>query len=255
MPLVNFFGGSAIHLDIDVTITPGSVEQARASARKYSRAGFSRFKIKVGATDLDDDARRVRAVAEVASGAQIILDGNTAYKPIEAVALLDALGSARSTVILFEQPVPRDDLEGLAEVEAKSGIIVAADESLRSGDDFQAILKTGGISAINLKTAKLGLLTAWDLLVAARGAGLFIMVGGMVETAISMSASACLAAGVGGVSYADLDTPLFLGAHPVKSSISPWGPRLDFSAIKAGHGADWCGPFPENVAPIEQLLD
>lgn len=234
--LRSFFGGAEESLSIDVTITTGTPEQARASAERFSRQGFSLLKVKIGGADLDQDISRLREILKAAQGARLILDGNTAFSASSALALLDELGKERSRIVLFEQPTPAADLEGLAEVERKSGILVAADESLRSRSDFEKIVRLGGVSVVNLKTAKLGVLAAWDLLVAAKAAGLGIMMGGMVETEISMTTSACLAAGVGGVEFVDLDTPLFLGERPTRGAVTPWGPILDLLPISLGHG-------------------
>ena len=89
---------------------------------------------------------------------------------------------------------------------------------------------------MNIKTAKLGLVAGCDVLVAAKAAGLELMVGGMVETELSMTASACLAAGVGGVAFVDLDTPLFMGKRPLVGGFSQAGPGLSFEGIGFGHG-------------------
>jgi L-alanine-DL-glutamate epimerase-like enolase superfamily enzyme len=71
----------------------------------------------------------------------------------------------------------------------------------------------------------------------ARAAGLGLMIGGMVEAKIAMSLSACLAAGLGGFAYVDLDTPLFLADDPFEGGYAQRGERLDLSPIEAGHGA------------------
>lgn len=234
--LRSFFGGAESALSIDVTITTGTTEHASASAARFSAEGFSLLKVKIGGTELDQDVARVVAILRAAPEARLILDGNTAFSAQSALQLLSELGREKSRVLLFEQPTAAEDIEGLAEVERKSGIRVAADESLRSRADFARIVRARGISVVNLKTAKLGVLAAWDLLVAARAAGLGVMIGGMVETEISMTTSACLAAGVGGVEFVDLDTPLFLGARPTRGAVAPWGPNLDLSEIRAGHG-------------------
>jgi L-alanine-DL-glutamate epimerase-like enolase superfamily enzyme len=76
-------------------------------------------------------------------------------------------------------------------------------------------------------------LTMWSL---ARAAGLELMVGGMVESVLAMSASAHLAAGLGGFTYADLDTPLFIASHPFKGGLKYTGSRLDLDADAPGHG-------------------
>lgn len=231
-----FFGGALSTVTIDVTITTGSVEHASASAARFAQRGFSLLKVKIGGTDIGQDVERLLAILRSAPGAGLILDGNTAFSAQTALELLSELGPLKSRVVLFEQPTAAQDLDGLAEVQHKSGIRVAADESLRSRADFERIVRSGGISVVNLKTAKLGVLAAWDLLIAARAVGLGVMIGGMVETEISMTTSACLAAGVGGVEFIDLDTPLFLGDRPTKGEVTPWGPLLDLSRIRAGHG-------------------
>jgi len=234
--LLQFFGAAEQQLHTDITITTGSREESQRSVARYLTLGFTRLKVKIGGAPLQDDVDRLLAIHQTAPGAHLILDGNTAFTSESAVELVEALGPARARVILFEQPVPRDDFEGLARVEALTNIKVAADESLRSIEDFRNILKVGGISAINIKTAKLGLLLAWDLYVAAKRAGLRVMVGGMVETELSMTASACLAAGVGGCDYVDLDTPLLLGPRPLRGGFEQVGPLLNLRALSQGHG-------------------
>jgi L-alanine-DL-glutamate epimerase-like enolase superfamily enzyme len=158
--------------------------------------------------------------------------------------ILRALGVIKQRVAVFEQPTPRDDFAALAEVQAKGGVPVAADESLRGFDDLAGLVRQGGISAVNVKTAKVGLFQAHDLLVAARACGFSLMIGGMVETELSMSASACLGAGLGGLAFVDLDTPLFMQGRPLRGGYRQTGPLLDLSSIEFGHGVE-----PIDVSP------
>lgn len=234
--LWKFFGGAVGTLHTDITVPTGDVQHAARSATRAAALGFTELKVKIGGASPDLDIERLVRIGEAAPSARILLDGNTAYSASEACRLIASLGTLRTRIALFEQPVPREDLEGLREVEAKTGIPVAADESLRSRADLAKILRLGGISAVNIKTAKLGVIEAWDLLVTARTAGLQVMIGGMVETEMSMTVSACLAAGVGGVRYVDLDTPLFLAESPFSGGFAQSGPLLDLRPIQAGHG-------------------
>lgn len=234
--LLRFFGGAETALTTDITIVTGSEEEAFADALFAVKEGFLRLKIKVGGGDLDADLRRVRRVFQVAPTRELIIDANGAYSSEEALEFLRGLGEAKRQVLLFEQPTPALDLEGLARVEANGRVRVLADESLRSREDFKRLVRVGGISAVNLKTAKLGVTAAWDLLLAAQALGLGVMVGGMVETELSMSTSACLAAGVGRVDYVDLDTPLFMGPRPLTGGYAQSGPVLDLTPIDFGHG-------------------
>lgn len=241
LSLLDWFGRSQTSLTTDITVTTGTLEHARRSAAKYRASGFTSLKVKIGGTTLHEDVDRLVAIAEAAPEAELILDGNTAFSAESALHLLRELGSLKGRIALFEQPVPREDWAGLAEVEAKGGVPVAADESLRSREDLARILRIGGISVVNVKTAKLGVVAAYDVTVAALTAGLDVMVGGMVESELSMTTSACIAAGVGGVRFVDLDTPLFLGPRPLRGGFAQTGPLLELGGIRAGHGVEHLG--------------
>ena len=57
-----------------------------------------------------------------------------------------------------------------------------------------------------------------------------------------MSFSAHLAAGLGGFSYVDLDTPLFIARHPFRGGAQQEGARISVAGVEAGHGVQWVGP-------------
>ena len=105
------------------------------------------------------------------------------------------------TPVLFEQPVHRDDWEGLGHVSKvardKYGVSVAADESCRSLVDVKKIVEGNLANVINIKLAKVGVLGALEIIDAARAAGLDLMIGGMVETRLAMGFAGHLAAGLG----------------------------------------------------------
>ena len=66
-----------------------------------------------------------------------------------------------------------------------------------------------------------------------------LMIGGMVETRMAMSASACFAAsGMLPVDFAfvDLDTPLFFAEDSFDGGYAQRGEVLDLTPIAAGHG-------------------
>jgi L-alanine-DL-glutamate epimerase-like enolase superfamily enzyme len=103
--------------------------------------------------------------------------------------------------ILFEQPVHRDDWDGLGYVSKiareRYGISVAADESSRSLIDVYRIVEGNIVDVINIKLAKVGVIGALDIVEKARAAGLDLMIGGMVETRLAMGFAGHLAAGLG----------------------------------------------------------
>ncbi|MCE9668815.1 dipeptide epimerase [Myxococcus stipitatus] len=236
VPLSVLFGGAGTTLDIDMTVTAGDVTHAAQSARAILGRGISTLKVKVGALAPDEDAARMVAIHQVAPQARLFADANGGYDVAEALAFLKELERAGVPLALLEQPVPASDFAGLAEVSRRSRVRVCADESARSARDVLRLIREQAAHGINIKTMKCGVveaLTMWSL---ARAAGLELMVGGMVESVLAMSASAHLAAGLGGFTYADLDTPLFIARHPFQGGIRYSGAKLDLDPDAPGHG-------------------
>ncbi|MFT3767839.1 MAG: enolase C-terminal domain-like protein [Minicystis sp.] len=227
MPLWAFFGGSGRALVTDVTIPTGSIEEARADAAMRAAAGFSRLKVKVGGAGAKDDAARLVAIREAAPGAELMLDGNGGLTAEAALDLLTDLRARGVLPILFEQPVPGGDIEGLAQVARRGSVPVAADESVTTAADVLRIAAAGAAQVVNIKPMKSGVVEALAIASTARAAGLGLMIGGMVEAKLSMSLSACFAAGLGGFAFVDLDTPLFLADEPFEGGYAQRGEHLD----------------------------
>ena len=236
LSLLDFFGGAETELVTDVTVPTGDVAHAVAAAERAREAGFATLKIKVGRDGIDVDAARVRAIHAAAPAMALVLDANAAFAAGDALRLLAELGPARLRVALYEQPTAAEDLDGLRQVQRDGGVPVAADESARSVADVARLARLGGVGVINVKTSKAGVLASWEMIATARAHGLGLMIGGMVESELSMTTSACLAAGVGGFSFVDLDTPLFMGPRPLRGGFSQRGPHLGLAHITEGHG-------------------
>ena len=234
--LWSFFGGAQPELVSDITIPTGTVEHARAAATRAVARGFTTLKVKVGGVDFDVDRARVFGIALSAPRARLVLDANASLSAEAALALLDALGPVRGQVALFEQPTGKLDLDALRKVREHGGVPVAADESAGSAADVVAIIGARAADVINIKTMKCGIVEALDMIAVARAAGLGLMIGGMVESKLSMTVSACLAAGQGGFSFVDLDTPWFMKNSPLTGGFRESGATLRVDHLTAGHG-------------------
>jgi L-alanine-DL-glutamate epimerase-like enolase superfamily enzyme len=232
--LFHFFGGAESTLLTDITIVTGDREHAERSARRAAESGFRTLKVKVGGVPLADDVERLHAITAAAPEARLVLDANAALSADDAVRLVEAVG--RDKVALFEQPTAKGDHDAMRAVRQRAKVAVAADESVQYARDVSALAAAGAADVINVKITKNGLLEAWDAILAARAAGLGLMIGGMVESPLAMSVSACLAGGIGGFSFVDLDTPLFMKNVETEGGFGQDGPRLDVSGIEAGHG-------------------
>lgn len=238
----SFFGGAEPELVSDVTVPTGDVTEAVASTHEALAMGFDVLKIKVGGTSLDRDAERLVAIGAAAPKVDLVLDANGAYSADDALRLLGLIGKTREQVRLFEQPTPASDLDGLRRVMLDGKVDVAADESVRTARDIVGLAELCAVSTVNVKIMKSGLGESLDMITLARQHGLKLMVGGMVESELAMSVSACLAAGVGGFSWVDLDTPLFMRSTPFVGGFARRGNLLSVEVIDAGHGVTLTAP-------------
>jgi len=232
--LWRFFGAAEPELVTDVTIVTGSAAHAEAAARRAAAQGFSMLKIKVGGAPLEHDLGRLRAVLGAAPRARLLLDANASLSPDQAVALIDELGELRARVALFEQPVGAADHAGLRRVRERTRLPIAADESARSAKDVLRL--AGAVDVVNLKLMKCGVVEALEMAAVARAAGMGLMMGGMVESALAMTVAACVAGGRGGFSFIDLDTPLFIRDAPFEGGFRQKGDKMRVDALEPGHG-------------------
>ena len=189
-------------------------------------AGFSKLKVKLGT---DDDRARFEAVREAAPEAELRVDANAAW---DVETALDAAGwLAAGGVTMLEQPVPADDVEGLARVTDTTSIAVCADEACQRASDVPRI--ADACNVVNVKLAKCGSLRAAERLIHTADAHrLSTMLGCMVESNASLAAAVHLAPLV---EYVDLDGALLLDSDPY-AGVPLDGDRFDLRAVGAGTG-------------------
>jgi len=132
----------------------------------------------------------------------------------------------KCNILLFEQPVPKDDLMRMAQIRKATRIPIAADESVSTAQEALAVIRAGAADIINIKIMKSGVIEALKIAAIARAAGIKLMLGGMVETRLAMSCSLAIAIGIGGVDILDLDTPLLLSEDPLEGGYRYAGPTM-----------------------------
>jgi o-succinylbenzoate synthase len=225
-------GGAEEQLTTDVTITTGSVADAQREAREFG--AFTILKVKIGGASLDQDVKRVLAIRNVRPDARLLIDANAALSVDEAVMFAREVAPAQ--IELFEQPIAPGNWDALAEVRGRTGLRIAIDESVTRAADVTAAKAHGAADAVNAKIMKSGVFEVLRIAEQARTEGLIRMIGGMVETRLAMGMSASIAAGLGGFTYIDLDTPLFLAEDPFDGGYQQHGERIDLRPIRTGHG-------------------
>ena len=201
--------------------TPERMQKKVAEADQYPV-----LKIKLGTAD---DLAVLRAIRGVTSK-ELRVDANCGWTRKQAVRMLPVLDEFGVTVL--EQPLHRDDLDGLAEVSRRARIPVIADESCLTAADIPRI--AGRVDGINIKLAKTGSLReALRMVAVARAHHLMVMVGCMIETSVGITAAAQITPLV---DICDLDGAALLAHDPfVGATIEggqlrlPEGPGLGLS--------------------------
>ena len=246
--LWGFWGGADVReRESDITIPIADLERSVALAREWYGRGFRLFKTKVG-VDVHQDVRRLEAIHRALPDVAFIADANQGFTREDCLAFVNGVKRVGGRLVLLEQPVAKEDLDGLASLRHLTGVPIVADESVRTILDVRNVLERQAADYINIKIMKSGLLAALDIAAYARAAGLRLMIGGMVETRIAMGCSFGLVLGRGGFDLLDLDTPLLLATDPVKGGYRYEGPKLQ---PWHGHGLDLDAQVPDAVTTIE----
>jgi L-alanine-DL-glutamate epimerase-like enolase superfamily enzyme len=237
IPLYVFFGGTNSSVETDLSIPMITPEHGYELAQAAMKQGIHSIKIKIGG-DLREDVARVEAIREGAPGLGLTLDANQGYTANEALLCLEALDGRDIRPLLMEQPVHKDDYEGLRYVTQHTTVPVAADESASDAASVARLLKMGAVNVVNIKLMKAGIVEALDIAALCRATHTQLMIGAMMESRLAIAAAAHLAAGLGGFSFIDLDTPMLLAEDPFTGGFEQRGGVYDLSSVKSGLGIE-----------------
>jgi L-alanine-DL-glutamate epimerase-like enolase superfamily enzyme len=165
------------------TFTIGLDTPERIRLKVEEAAEYPILKIKLGT---EHDVEILRTIREV-TDKELRVDANCGWTVKEAIAMLPVLREYGVTVL--EQPLPPDQIPGLAEISRRAKIPVVADESCRTTEDIPPLV--GAVDGINIKLAKCGSLReALRMIAVARAHGMMVMVGCMIESSLGITAAA-----------------------------------------------------------------
>lgn len=183
-PVWELWGLTLDHLPVS-SYTIGIDSLPAMVAKMHEFDGWPTYKIKLGTPD---DLAIVRGLRQH-SGAAFRIDANTAWSAgytLTAAPELASLG-----VEFLEQPLARDDWDGMATLKARCPLPVIADESCLVEEDVERCASC--FDGINIKLTKAGGLTpARRMAERARELGIQVMAGCMVESSVGISAIAQL---------------------------------------------------------------
>lgn len=226
-PVFRLLGAAApVELTTDITLPIAPATRRGELATQHWGRGFRCFKMKVGA-DLAADRESIEAVARATPQASLLLDANEGFTPAQALTLLRFVADVGLEVTCFEQPCPRADLDAMRAVREGTEVPVVADESIASLDDLERLLEADAVDGVNLKLVKMGGIDrALPIGLAAKAAGLDLMVGAMIESRLGLTAMAHVVAALGGARWVDLDTAFLLADDPFEGGMEAEGATL-----------------------------
>lgn len=165
------------------TIGIDTPEKTRAKVKEAEAAGYSILKLKLG-TDRDEEI--LRTIRD-ATAKPLRVDANAGWTRERALQMLPLL--KEYGVEFVEQPLPPEDLDGIAAVRRAGILPVVVDESCIVAADIPRVARAA--DGINIKLAKCGSLReALRMIATARAHRMLVMVGCMIETSIGITAAA-----------------------------------------------------------------
>ncbi len=181
----------------DYTIGIDSVERM---VEKMKEKPWPIYKIKLGTSE------DVRILTELRKHTDAVfrIDANAAWSLDEALEKIEHF--RHLGVEFIEQPLAKDDWEGMAQLYPQSSLPLIADESCVFEADIDRCVDH--FHGINIKLTKCsGMTPAIRMIAKARKAGLKVMVGSMNESSVGTAAIAQL---LPFLDYVDMDGPLLL---------------------------------------------
>ncbi len=216
------------------------------AAEIVAASGCRTAKVKVAEAGVDPraDVRRVAAVrAALGAGGRIRIDANAAWTVDEAVAAIRLLGAAAGELEYVEQPC-RTPAE-LAEVRRRTGVRIAADESIRLAADpggaGRAARLSSAIDVAVVKVSPLG--GVRGTLRTAAAIGLPAVVSSAVDTSVGLAAGVAAAAALPDLPFAcGLGTGTLLAGDVTSRPLRAVGGFLSVPAAP---------PEPDRLAEFE----
>ncbi|RZQ65573.1 mandelate racemase/muconate lactonizing enzyme family protein [Amycolatopsis suaedae] len=231
VPLAVALGGpyrDEVPIKLSLSGDGARLERAYAAA---VAAGFGAFKVKVG-LGVTGDLERVRLARELA-GPQAFLgtDANGGWNRAEAATAVRGL--AGFGVAFAEQPLPPEDLAGMAALRAH-GLPVVADESVFGTADLTRVIRAEAADVVSLYVGKAGGPgRAVGMGAVARAFGLPVLIGSNGELGLGAAAQLHVACALPELSAFPSD---IIGAHYYAEDILDTPLDSDGCRVRLGTG-------------------
>ncbi len=158
--LLQQYGGNAVPpkrpVPVNATVSAPSIPEATKAVQNAIEANYGCIKLKVGMlTSAAAEIARVRAISQILNPTiHLRLDANEAWSRDEAEFILHELVDCNLQYV--EQPLVREDLEGMRLLRERTGISIAADESLSDLASLHRLLDADATDIFIIKPQMVG---------------------------------------------------------------------------------------------------
>jgi muconate cycloisomerase len=190
LPVATLLGG-AIRQSVPVLwpLNNGTPEEDIEVIDRRAAQGFSSFMLKMGTSPIPDEIQRV-ATLEARYGIRLkfIADANQGWTRDQAREFLAGVNGSRLAFV--EQPLVKDDLEGMALLAKASALPISADESVVGLPEAAQIASLKAASIFSVKSSKNGgPLRSQRIAAVAEAFGIRCYMNSMIEFGITQAAS------------------------------------------------------------------
>jgi muconate cycloisomerase len=190
VPVATLLGG-AIRKSLPVLwpLSNGTAEDDLRVIDERAAEGFSSFMLKMGSAPVRDEVQRVWTLeARYGNRIALIADANQGWSRDEAREFL--AGVSGSNLVFVEQPVRKDDFEGMALLAGASTLPISADESVTGLAEAARLASLAAANIFSIKSSKNGgPLRAQRIAAVAEAFGIRCYMNSMLEFGVTQAAS------------------------------------------------------------------
>ena len=190
VPVATLLGG-ALRKSIPVLwpLNNGTADNDMRVIDERATQGFLSFMLKMGTSPVRNEVKRVATLeARYGNCLTLIADANQGWNRDDAREFLAGVSGSRLAFV--EQPLDKDDFEGMALLASASALPISADESVVGLAEAARIARLGAASVFSIKSSKNGgPLRAQRIAAVAQAFGIRCYMNSMVEFGITQAAS------------------------------------------------------------------
>lgn len=190
VPIATLLGGKLrTSLPVLWPLSNGTAEDDIRVIDVKAAQGFSSFMLKMGSSPVRDEVERVATLeARYGSRVAFIADANQGWSREEASQFLAGVNGSKLAFV--EQPLEKEDIEGMASLASGTALPISADESVAGLTEAAQMARLGAASVFSIKSSKNGgPLRAQRIAAVAEAFGIRCYMNSMLEFGVTQAAS------------------------------------------------------------------